>query len=81
VVGELYQAKPMKRRKSLKLIHEGEYVAEVDVELIEDDTGWSPYLSLEDAKKLDRVRQALRRRDLSAAVRDGRVFKLLPVTA
>src|SRR5687768_7752011 len=34
----------MGKRKRRKLVHEGRYVAEVDVELIEDDTGWSPYL-------------------------------------
>ena len=48
-------------RRTIKLIHEGRYPAEVPVELIEDDTGWSPYLSVEDAKKLDAVRLALRR--------------------
>ena len=42
-----------------KFIHEGDYVAEVDVELIYTDEGWSPYLSLEDAYKLDDVREAL----------------------
>ena len=31
-------------RKKIKLIHEGKYAAEVSVELIEDDTAWSPYL-------------------------------------
>ena len=41
-------------RKTVKLIHKGKYVAEVPVELIEDEGGWSPYLSLEDAKKLER---------------------------
>jgi hypothetical protein len=46
------------------LVHEGPYVAEVDIELIETDEGWSPYLSLEDAYKLDDVRAALRRGDL-----------------
>ena len=41
-----------KRRRQLKLIHEGQYAAEVEVELIyDDDDGWSPYLSLEDAYK------------------------------
>jgi competence protein ComEC len=39
-------------RKSVKLIHEGRYAAEVPVELIEDETGWSPYLSVSDALKL-----------------------------
>lgn len=29
----------MKRRKKIKYIHEGQYVAEVKVELIEDETG------------------------------------------
>ena len=68
-------------RKQTKLVHEGEYVAEVDVELTEADkgTGWAPYLSLEEAKKLDDVRRALKREDLKAAGRVGRVFKLLPV--
>jgi len=35
----------MSNRRRVKLVREGQYVAEVDVELIEDDTGWSPYLS------------------------------------
>jgi len=33
-------------RRTIKLIHQGRYAAEVPIELIEDDTGWSPYLSL-----------------------------------
>jgi hypothetical protein len=32
-------------RKSKEFIHEGKYAAEVAVDLIEDDTAWSPYLS------------------------------------
>lgn len=63
-----------------KLIQEGRYVAEVDVEFIEDETGWSPYLLLEDAKKLDAVREALRRKDLQAASALGRVYEMHPVT-
>ena len=50
-----------------KLVHEGEYAAEVEVEPIETEEGWSPYLSLVDAEKLDRVRVALRRGDIGAA--------------
>jgi hypothetical protein len=68
-------------RKTVKLIHEGRYAAEVPVELIEDDTGWSPYLSIEDAKKLDAVRQALREGELAEAAKYGRVFELTPVAA
>jgi hypothetical protein len=68
------------RRHRTKLVCEGQYAAEVDVELIEAETGWSPYLSLEDAQKLDEVREALRRRDLKRASQLARVFKLTPIT-
>jgi len=56
----------MKRRHRTKLVQEGDYVAEVEVELIETDEGWSPYLSIEDAYKLDDVRDALRKGDVLA---------------
>ena len=64
-----------------KLVHEGRYIAEVDVDLIQTGAGWSPYLSLDDAYKLDDVREALRHGDLKAATRLARVFTLTPVTA
>jgi hypothetical protein len=65
----------------IKHIYEGRYVAEVQVELIEDETGWSPYLSVDDACKLDDIRAALRRGDLKAAARHSRIFELRPVAA
>lgn len=67
-------------RKQVKLVQEGEYVAEVEVRLVDADEGWAPYLSLEDVRKLDGVRQALRAGDLAAACKDARVFRLMPVT-
>lgn len=70
----------MKRKKLSKLVHEGNFVAEVPVNLIETSEGWSPYLSLEDAYKLDDVRDALRKGDIETASRIGRVFKLIPVS-
>ena len=69
----------MSTRKRTKLIHEGSYVAEVDVEILEQPEGWSPYLSLEDAYRLDDVREALRRGDVKAAAKKSRVFSLTPV--
>lgn len=69
----------MKKRKHIKLIHEGEYVAKVDVELIDTDSGWFPYLLLEDAQKLDEVREALRKGDLKGACRLARIYTLKPV--
>lgn len=71
----------MNRHRHTKLVHEGQYAAEVDVELIDTDTGWSPYLSLPDAQKLDQVRKALRSGDVKRASQLGRVFQLLPVKA
>lgn len=66
----------MTQRKKSKYVHEGQYVAEVDVELLEDETGWFPYLSVEDAYKLDDVRDALRRGDLESAAKYGRIYEL-----
>ena len=69
----------MKKRRHTKLVHEGQYVAEVDVELIDMDKGWSPYLSLDDAYKLDDIRYALRQGDVKSAARLARIFTLTPV--
>lgn len=69
----------MRTRQHTKLVHEGEYVAEVEVELIYTDEGWSPYLSLDDAQKLDEVRAALQRRDLKTASQRARVYSLTPI--
>jgi hypothetical protein len=70
-------AKPTKR-----LVREGDFVAEVDVVLVEAQGGWTPYLSLEDAYKLDDVRDALRAGDIKRASRlASRVYRLTPVEA
>ena len=69
----------MSKRLHTKLIHEGQYAAEVEVTLIQTEEGWSPYLSLADAQKLDAVRKALRRGDLVQASQLARVFQLTPV--
>lgn len=71
----------MTSRQKTKYIHEGLYVAEVKVEVIEDDTSWSPYLSVADAKRLDRAREALRKGDLEAASTVGKVYRLQPIAA
>ncbi len=70
----------MNAKHYAKLVHEGEYVAEVDVELMYTDEGWSPYLSLDDAYKLDDVREALRRGDVKSASRLAKVYTLTPVS-
>lgn len=69
----------MTRKRKTKYVHGGHFVAEVEVEVIEDDTSWSPYLSVADATRLDRVREALRNGDLEIAASLGRVYRLEPV--
>ena len=77
--GRIFKETKMKKRRSTKYVHEGKYVAEVDVVLLETEEGWSPYLSVEDAYKLDDVREALRKGNVRKASRYGRVFTLTPV--
>ena len=69
----------MTTRRQTQLVREGQYLAEIEVELIEADEGWAPYLSLEEAEKLDRVRQALRFGEIEKASQLGRVFRLSPI--
>ncbi len=66
-------------KQVMKLTHEGDYVAEVAVELIYTNEGWSPYLSLDDALKLDEVRLSLRQGDLELATQLAHVYKLTPI--
>jgi hypothetical protein len=71
----------MTTKRTTRFIHEGQYAAEVEVELTITDEGWSPYLSLDDAYKLDDVRQALREGDVKRASQLARVFRLTPMPA
>jgi hypothetical protein len=79
MVERFHETENLMTRRTIKLIHQGRYAAEIPVELVEDDTGWSPYLSVEDATKLDAVRKALREGDVAAAAKYGRVFALVQV--
>lgn len=66
-------------KKKTKYIHSGNYVAEVEVDLITTEDEWSPYLSLEEAKKLDTVKEALKNNDFKRASKYGKVYKMEPV--
>lgn len=69
-------------KTTTRLVREGDFVAEIDVDLIEAEGGWAPYLSLDDAYRLDDVREALRSGDLAGASRlASRVYRLMPITA
>jgi hypothetical protein len=71
----------MRGRRGTKFIHEGQYAADVEIEWLESETGWSPYLSLQDAQKLDEVREALVRGDLQKAGQLARIYQLTPLQA
>ena len=69
----------MRGRRGTKYIHEGQDAAAVEVEWLESETGWSPYLALQDARKLDEVREALRRGDFQRAGQLARIYQLTPL--
>jgi hypothetical protein len=69
----------MSTTRTNKLIHEGQYAAQVEVELIQDDGAWGPYLSTATAKMLDEIRLALKRGDIKTASKFARVYSLTPV--
>jgi hypothetical protein len=72
----------MNTKAVTRLVREGAFVAEVDVTLVETSGGWAPYLSLDDAYRLDDVRDALKAGDLGRAARlASRVYRLTPVEA
>ena len=72
----------MNTKGTQRLVHEGDLVAEVEVTLVDAEGGWTPCLSLEDAYKLDDVRDALRAGDVKRASQlASRVYRLTPVTA
>ena len=74
----------MTTRMSRHLIREGDYLAEVDVELHVDppgQPGWGPYLNKDDAMRLDAVRLALRSGDLPTAGKHSRIYRVTPVSA
>ena len=72
----------MNTKHSTKLVREGDLVAEVAVQLLDEPNGWAPYISLDDAYRLDDVRAALRVGDVTGAARlADRVYRLTPIVA
>jgi len=57
----------MSTKSTERLVREADLVAEVEVNLVAAEGGWAPYLSLDDAYKLDDVRDALRTGDVKRA--------------
>lgn len=68
-------------RQVTRFVYAGKFVVEVTVELIPDDNAWGPYLSVQDALKLERAQKTLEAGDLATAAQLGRVYELKPVAA
>ena len=62
-----------------KLIRDGDLVAEVQIELSDDHEEWGPTMSLSDARKVDEVRDAMRRHDYDAVRQIARLYRLVPL--
>ncbi len=72
----------MHSRTHTKMIHEGKYIAEVKVTLINTtDDDWAPYLSLEDALKIDLIRESLKNNDIKTAKKSAKIYLLSEVAA
>ena len=72
----------MTTKLTKRLIREGDFVAEVDIHLVEEEGGWSPHLSLQDAGNLDAVRDALHGGDITRGAQLAtRLYRLTPVEA
>jgi hypothetical protein len=70
----------MSKHHTIKMVYEGKYVAEVELDMIYAQEGWSPYISLDDANKLDDVREMLKRGDIKSAMKLARIYTLTPVS-
>jgi hypothetical protein len=68
------------QRSTVRLVREGDLIAEVAVTLLKSESSWSPYLSLEESYKLDDVRDALRAGDVQRAAKlADRIYRLTPL--
>ncbi len=62
---------------TVQMVREGDFAVEVSVTMDDAAGSWGPSVGLDEIRKLDRAREALRRGDLPAAAREGRVYRLI----
>ena len=60
-----------------KRLRHGNLMAEVLVKLAPDDGAWGPYLSIDDAEKIERVDEALKAGDVAAAAKDAKIYEVM----
>ena len=64
---------------NFEIVRAGRFYAEVPVSEIPDNRAWGPYLSLDDALKIERVRIALETGKIREAAREAQVYELKPL--
>lgn len=67
------------KREQIKYLHEGQYVAEVKIELSDSTSGWNPTMSLDTAYMLDDIREALHSGDLATASKYATIYEMKQV--
>ena len=71
----------MSNKTIKKLFRKDNYVAEVEVTLIETDHEWAPYYSIDDVRKMEIVEKALEEDDLKTVSKYAHLYTLTPVAA
>jgi len=71
----------MRDNPEIRLMREGDLLAKIEITLHDAPEAWEPYLSVEDALKLDFVRKALKEGDLKSAMDLAKVYRLVAVEA
>lgn len=69
----------MKKRQE-RFVHVGDFVARLEIDLIFNEDSWTPCISLEDAKKMDKIRLLLQKGDYKSASENAEIFRLTPIT-
>ena len=64
---------------NFEIVRAGDFLAEVPVAEIPDNGAWGPYLSLDDALKIERVRIALERGNFKEAAHEAQLYELKPL--
>lgn len=71
----------MKQYTAQRLVRDGDLVAEVEIKLEKHDHEWGPTMSMDDALKLDTVRDAMRQKNYDAVRTLGKLYRLTPIEA
>lgn len=66
----------MAKRTQTQLLHVGDYMAKLEIELEEEPEAWGPHVAPEALRRVDSVRAALKRGDVEAASKLAEVYEV-----